>query len=166
MIAAPAPSGPDWGDLALDLGVATLASAGVVGLLALDGGNGPIGRLGSLGQMAMIGAAVTLPPAILVSLRQETFEPGAYMASLSAGSLGLALGFAAARPILGENPSVTTQVLGFGTAALLQGLAAGSGYRLYQGYKATATDLDRLPESRTDDPIDNWNLKRERQQHR
>lgn len=171
LIAAPPAAEPGWLDarLLLDLGVASAASAGVLGLLVWDGGTGPIGRLGPLGQAAMVLAAVTVPPAVMVSVRQETFDSGAYLSALPAGVVGLGLGFAAMRPWLttpamGMRPDGLALTLGLGTTALGQGLGSAIGARLFDRYRDSTDDLDRLPETRTDDPIDNWNLKRERQQ--
>lgn len=166
MIAAPAPTGPSWADYAFDAGLVTLASAVVIAGMAWDAGQGPVGRFGSLGQAAMIAVAVAAPPAALVAIRKEPFDGGAYMAALPAGAIGLALGMAVARPIVGTepHPALSSQVLGFGSAALMQGLGAATGFSLYENYRSLATDLDRLPATRLDDPIENWDLKRERQQ--
>lgn len=163
-VLAPPPA-PAWHTAAWlqDTGVATAASASVLGLAFFDAGKGPLGALGPAGQLALVGAAATLPPGVMVALSPEGFRADTYMAGLSGGLVGLGLGYLLTAGLGGTAPTALDGALKVAAMAVGQGLGSASGSQLYQVFRPLATDLDRLPEVRTDDPIDDWNLRRERQ---
>ena len=100
--------------------------------------------------------------AAMLRVTPEGFRLDSYLASLSGGLVGLGLGFLATSTLGGSSPGSLDVALKVGAMAVGQGLFASGAYHLYEGYKPTATDLDKLPEHRTDDPILNWKLQRER----
>lgn len=160
-----APPLPQWNTPAWlkDAGVATATSGAVLGLAWLDGGKGPLGGLGPIGQLAVIGAAGVLPPGVMVALDPAGFRADDYMAGLSGGLVGLGLGYMLTAGLGGTSPTAADGAIKAASMALFQGLGSATGAQLFQLYRPVATDLDRLPETRTDDPIDDWNLRRERQ---
>lgn len=108
---------------------------------------------------AVLLAGLSAPPAALIAYRERPFAFDMLLASFAGGMAGLGMGFGAARLASGGVPS--PELLA-GAMALGQGLGAAASYHLYRGHKATATDLDRLPAKRKDDPIDDWKFWRER----
>jgi hypothetical protein len=160
-----APPLPQWNTMAWlkDAGVATATSGAVLGLAWLDAGKGPLGALGPIGQLALIGSAGVLPPAVMVALGPSGFRADDYMAGLSGGLVGLGLGYMLTAGLGGRAPTAADGAIKAAAMAIGQGLGSATGVQLFQLYRPVATDLDRLPETRTDDPIDDWNLRRERQ---
>jgi hypothetical protein len=161
-VLAPAPGFDAWAFLR-DAGIGTATSGLVLGLAFADGGRGPLGGLGGAGQLALVGLACAVPPAGAVALNPTGFHMDDYVAALSGGLVGLGLGYVLTSGLGGTSPTGLDYGLKALGMALGQGIGGATALHLYQGYRPTATDLDRLPENRTDDPIDNWNLRRERQ---
>jgi hypothetical protein len=160
-----APPLPQWNTMAWlkDAGVATATSGAVLGLAWLDAGKGPLGALGPIGQLAVIGSAGILPPGVMVALGSTGFRADDYMAGLSGGLVGLGLGYMLTAGLGGTAPTAADGAIKAAAMAIGQGFGSATGVQLFQLYRPVATDLDRLPDERTDDPIDDWNLRRERQ---
>lgn len=160
-----APPLPQWNttDWLKDAGVGAATSGAVLGLAWLDGGKGPLGTLGPIGQLALIGAAGVLPPGVVVAIGPSGFRADDYMAGLSGGLVGLGLGYMLTAGLGGTAPSAADGAIKAAAMAIFQGFGSATGVHLFRLYRPVATDLDRLPETRTDDPIDDWNLRRERQ---
>jgi hypothetical protein len=162
VLAPPPATSFDTGAWLRDAGITTAASGTLLGLAALDGGQGPIGTLGGAGPVLVVGAVTTLPPGVMFRLAPEGFQLDGYMAALSGGLVGLGLAFLLTRGLGGTSPTPWDTGLKVTTMALGQGFAASGAYHLFEAYKPGATDLNKLPEKRTDDPILDWKLWKER----
>lgn len=146
-----------------DAGVATAASGTLLGLAALDGGTGPVGAtLGGAGALLVVGAVGALPPGVMIRLAPSGFQLDDYFAGLSGGLVGLGVGYLLTAGLGGTNPGPWDTAAKVAAMAIGQGLGASTGYHLYEAYKPTATDLNKLPENRHDDPIQDWKYYRER----
>lgn len=160
------PPEPGWGEIARDAAIATAASAAILGLAFADGGNGPLGRTGQLGQFAMVAGAVALPPAALVLVSRPAHPIESYAAAVSGGLAGLAVGFATSRRNSTDPHAPSDAMIQLAAMAVGQGLASAAVHHLYLRHRPEAEGLNVLPpdSERTDDPIDDWNLRREREQ--
>lgn len=160
------PPEASWGEMAVDGLVATAASAAVLGLAVADGGRGPLGSAGAVGQFALIAGVTALPPGALVTVSSRPYPIESYVAALSGGLAGLAIGFASTRQLGWPAPGPNEAMIQVAAMAVCQGLASTAVHHLYQRHRPLAEDLNRLPPDaeRTDDPIDDWNLRREREQ--
>ena len=98
----------------------------------------------------------------MIAVGPGSFRLDDYMAGLSGGLVGLGIGYLLTAGLGGSAPTSLDAGLKAAAMAIGQGLGSATGYQVFQAYKPAATDLDRLPAHRTDDPIDDWNLRRER----
>ncbi len=159
LVAPPAPSPLDF---ALDALIPSVASY-VALRYVVGGAPAPMEGVAPTGNALLAGAVMlaglSAPPAALIAYRERPFAFDMLLASFAGGMVGLGIGFGAAR--LASGGAAAPEVLALSMAAC-QGLGAATAYHLYRGHKATATDLDRLPAQRKDDPIDNWKFWRER----
>lgn len=138
--------------VALRYAVAGLGTGTDPGAVATTPANGMI-----TGSLMLAGLAA--PPAALVAYRERPFAFDVLLASFAGGLVGLGAGFGVARVAGAGAPAPDLLAL---SMAVGQGLAAAGAYHLYRAHKATATDLDKLPANRKDDPIDDWKFWRER----
>lgn len=165
---APAPAAPAASplELAIDALIPTAASyvalryavAGL-GQNAPDQGVAATAPANGILTGSLMLAGLAAPPAALVAYRERPFAFDVLLATFAGGLVGLGAGFGVARVAGGGAPS--PDLLAF-SMAVGQGLATAGTYHLYRAHKATATDLDKLPANRKDDPIDDWKFWRER----
>jgi hypothetical protein len=159
-------------ELALDVAVPAAVGGGV--WLALSS----TGRLDGPFAYALIAIGLALPSAALVAWRDRPFVLDSYFASTSGSILGTLAGALIANqlfpvnslscpyapdgtPTCGQDLNGGFQYHRLALQALGQGLGAAAGYHIYRLAKPNLTDLDRLPEHRTDDPL-NWDRWKER----
>lgn len=162
VLAAPAAPAFETGAWLRDAGVASAASGTLLGLAAY-GGTGPLGAsLGGAGAILVVGAVGALPPGVMIRLAPTGFQLDDYFAGLSGGLVGLGLGYLLTASLGGTSPGPGELAAKVVAMALGQGLGASTGYHLYEAYKPSATDLNKLPENRHDDPIQDWKYYRER----
>ena len=157
---APAPSVLDFAVDALLPGVVSYLALGYVVKASAPGvGLDPVVPAPAYLTTAALAVGLAAPPAALVAYRERPFAVDMLLASFAGGMVGLGAGYGAARLAGGGVPAPELLAL---SMAVGQGLATASAYHLYRVHKVTAKDLDRLPVERTDDPIDDWKLWRER----
>jgi hypothetical protein len=165
-LAPPPPvAGPSALDLAIDVALPTLASYVALRyvIAGLPTGADPTTGLASPGTgylaSGILLAGLAAPPVALVAYRERPFALDMALAAFAGGLLGAGVGYGGARLAGAGTPSPDLLALAM---AVGQGLGTATAYHLYRTTKATATDLDRLPADRKDDPIDDWKIQRER----
>lgn len=151
VLAPPPPPPPNPAALAFDFALPTLTSAGAFYAVMSGGLDSPAV------QALLIGGALATPPVVLVAFREKPFALDAYAAAVSGGTLGMLVGLGVARVTMPADAGLMRLPL----LAVGQGLGTALGYHAYLLAKPHLTDLDRLPEHRTDDPL-NWDRWKER----
>jgi hypothetical protein len=151
LVVAPSTPPPSPLDLAVDLLLPTLTSAAAFSAIIGGGIESP-----SV-QALLIGGALAAPAAGLVALREHPFALDCYFASASGGVLGMLAGMGLTRLLLPADAGLARVPY----LAIGQGLGAAAGYHVYRLAKPHLDGLDRLPEHRTDDPL-NWDRWKER----
>jgi hypothetical protein len=150
VLAAPPPP-PSPAALALDFALPTLTSAAAFYAVMSGGIESPAV------QALLIGGALATPAAVLVAFREKPFGMDGYVAATSGGVAGMLLGLGVTRLTMPADAGL----LRLPVLAVGQGLGTALGYHVYLLARPHLTDLDRLPEHRTDDPL-NWDRWKER----
>jgi hypothetical protein len=115
----------------------------------------PVNAVYAFGATAL---GLAAPGGALTYLRTKPFAWDIFLVAMTGGVVGMATGFLGARLATGgkAEPIVLAAALGLG-----EGFGTAAAYHLYRRNKSSLRDLDRLPDHRTDDSIEDWQLWKE-----